>query len=88
MTTHTPDPQPQPYGSSAETPHRPAKPAGPRTGPIIWGVIVLAFCGYVTQRLFGGVGIDGSWWIIATVIGLGVLLLGIGLTVALRDRGR
>lgn len=76
MTTHDPDP--------ASTPA--AKPAGPRTGPIIWGVLILAFCGYVAQRMFGSAGIDGSWLIIATVLGLGVLLLGIGLTVVLRSR--
>lgn len=79
MTMHSPDP---------EQPAQPAKHTGPRTGPIIWGVIILAFCGYVAQRRFGGGDIDGSWWIIATVIGLGVLLLGIGLTVVLRNRGR
>ncbi|WP_017793145.1 hypothetical protein [Leucobacter salsicius] len=79
MTTPHPDPKQQ---------SDPIKPSGPRTGPIIWGVIILAFCGYIAQRLFGGAGADGSWWIIATVIGLGVLLLGIGLTVVLRNHRR
>lgn len=71
------------------TPHHdPNKPAGTRVGPIIWGTLILAFCGYIAQRAFGGAGIDGSWWIIATVMGLGVLLLGVGLTVILRNRAQ
>lgn len=85
MTMHNPEPSPRSESLGAENPPPLTKPTGPRTGPIIWGVIILAFCGYVTQRIFGNAGIDGSWWIIATVIGLGVLLLGIGLTVMLRN---
>ncbi|MHA3723335.1 hypothetical protein ACXR2T_05590 [Leucobacter sp. HY1910] len=81
------EPDQAPSPASAE-PAQPAAHTGPRTSPIIWGALILAFCGYITQRSFGGAGLDGSWWIIATVVGLGLLLLGVGLTVILRGRGR
>lgn len=58
----------------------------PRTGPIVWGALILAFCGYVAQRTFGGGGsLDTAAWITATVIGLGVLLLGVGTAVLIRN---
>lgn len=82
MTTPNVEPTPTPHGSS------PTRHAGPRVGPIVWGALILTFCGYITQRVFAGPGVDGSWWLIASIIGLGVLLLGIGLTVILRGRGR
>lgn len=88
MTAPTSDPEQHAHPAPAEQPPRPAKPAGPRTCPIIWGALILAFCGYIAQRTFGGTGLDGSWWLIASVIGLGVLLLGVGLTVILRGRGQ
>lgn len=78
-TASTPTPTPTPQA-------QPAKPTGPRIGPIIWGALILVFCGYIAQRLFGGAGPDGSWWLIASILGLGVLLLGVGLTVILRGK--
>lgn len=59
---------------------------GPRTGPIVWGALILAFCGYTAQRAFGAGDLDTAWWITATVIGLGALLLIVGTTILLRSR--
>lgn len=59
---------------------------GPRTGPIVWGALILAFCGYAAQRAFGSGELDTAWWITATVIGLGVLLLVVGAVILLRGK--
>ncbi|WP_053354122.1 hypothetical protein [Leucobacter musarum] len=59
---------------------------GPRTGPIVWGALILVFCGYIAQQVFGLGGMDPTVWITATVIGLGVLLLGVGVAVLVRNR--
>ncbi|WP_053387128.1 hypothetical protein [Leucobacter japonicus] len=59
---------------------------GPRTGPIVWGALILVFCGYIAQQVFGLGGMDPTVWITATVIGLGVLLLGVGIAVLVRNR--
>ena len=64
----------------------PAYRTGPRTGPIIWGALILAFCAYVGQRAFGSGSLDAITWITITTIGLGVLLLIVGVTVVLRGR--
>lgn len=63
----------------------PARPS-PRTGPIVWGSLILVFCGYVLQQVLGGGGLDVAGWITATIIGLGVLLLGVGFAVVIRGR--
>ncbi|QYM75261.1 hypothetical protein [Leucobacter luti] len=47
--------------------------------------MILAFCGYVAQRAFGGGSLDTAAWITATIIGLGVLLLGVGTAVLIRN---
>lgn len=100
MTTEprSDDPRPesvQPQQQTHAAPHRdPAdvpgargsNRTGPRTSPIVWGALILAFCGYATQRAFSPGGIDTAWWITATVIGLGVLLLAVGIAVAIRNR--
>ncbi|MEJ6488257.1 hypothetical protein PQI23_00785 [Leucobacter sp. USCH14] len=67
---------------SEQLPTRPS----PRTGPIVWGALILVFCGYVSQQVLGGGGLDAAGWITATVIGLGVLLLGVGFAVLMRSR--
>lgn len=64
----------------------PARRSGPRTGPIVWGALILAFCAYVAQRTFGSGPLDTTAWVIVTVLGLGVLLLGVGFAVILRNR--
>ena len=76
---------PAPASAPAPAPRR--KPA-PRTGPIVWGALVLAFCGYIAQRMLGTDGFDAATWIAATTIGLGVLLLGVGAAVLIRNRRR
>ncbi|MFV0434465.1 MAG: hypothetical protein ACK5LO_10845 [Leucobacter sp.] len=78
-----PSPEAAPDGRSDSGP---APRRGTRTGPIVWGALILAFCGYVAQRLFGEGGVDTTWWITATVIGLGALLLVVGLGVLIRGR--
>lgn len=57
--------------------------SGPLTGSIVWGALVLIFCAYVASREMGSV-IDPVTWMIATIIGVGVLLLGVGMVVLLR----
>ncbi|QIM18010.1 hypothetical protein G7066_03750 [Leucobacter coleopterorum] len=87
----------QPHSSPAAPPAPTLRDAGagrtavsrrvqPRTGPIVWGALILAFCGYVAQRtLYPGLP-DTTTWITATVIGLGLLLLGVGAAVLIRNR--
>ncbi|GAB2565867.1 hypothetical protein [Leucobacter ruminantium] len=58
----------------------------PRTGPIVWGALILAFCGYIAQRVFGTAELDAGWWIAATTIALGALLLLVGAAVVVRGR--
>lgn len=78
--------QPAPPVQSAP-PVRPAprRPA-PRSSPIVWGALILAFCGYIAQRLLGTGGLDLATWVAAITIGLGVLLLGVGAAVLIRNR--
>lgn len=59
-----------------------------RTSPIVWGALILAFCGYVAQRTLRPGELDTTVWITATVIGLGLLLLGVGASVLIRNRRR
>lgn len=60
----------------------------PRTGPIVWGALILVFCGYVAQRAFGSGALDGDAWVIATLLGLGAILLAVGAAVIIRNRRR
>ena len=73
-----PAPEQGPHGLST---------GGPRSGPIVWGALILVFCAYVAQLTLGG-GVDTTAWLIGTVIGLGVLLLVVGGAVLFRNRGR
>ncbi|MBL3698937.1 hypothetical protein [Leucobacter luti] len=93
--TAAPQPQPQAaprshVGAAAAAPPRPLPPTrtGPRTGPIVWGALILAFCGYVVQLVFGGGELDGVAWLTITTIGLGVILLVVGAAVIIRNRRR
>ncbi|MGJ0205008.1 hypothetical protein [Leucobacter sp. gxy201] len=81
-TAHVP-PGPQVSASATPVTDRVVKP-GPRTGPIVWGALVLAFCGYVAQRVFGSGASDTGWWVAATIVGLGALLLVVGIVVVIR----
>lgn len=57
----------------------------PRTGPIVWGTLLLALCVWVGGRTFFPGVVSGEVFLILTAIGLGVLLLGIGIAVAVRN---
>ncbi|MBC9955115.1 hypothetical protein ICM05_10805 [Leucobacter sp. cx-42] len=80
-----PPTQPVPPLQSAQ-PAQDAHRTGPRTGPIIWGALILAFCAYVGQKAFGTGSLDAITWITITTIGLGTLLLLVGITVVVRGR--
>ncbi len=64
-----------------ESPHTPARP---RTGPIVWGAVILIFCAYIAQRTLAPASIDTTTWAIASVVGLGLLLLVVGIAVIVR----
>ena len=71
------------------TAHNPAPtPSGPRTSPIAWGALILAFRGYVVQRTLAPGNLDTTTWITTVTIGLGVLLLGVGAAVLIRNQRR
>lgn len=82
-----PDPEPavrdpRPCRPEVRDP-RPGKTAV-RTGPIVWGCLVLVFCAYVAVSEFTGGAVDTATWIITTVIGLGALLLVVAVAVLVR----
>lgn len=56
----------------------------PKTGTIVWGVLMLAFCAYMAVQLVAPDSIDVTTFVIAGTIGLGVLLLAIGGIVIIR----
>lgn len=66
----------------------PRKRFGPRPSPIIWGVLILAFCGYVAQNRFGMATGDPAVWAIGGVLAVGILLLTIGGLVLIRNGKR
>lgn len=59
----------------------------PRTGPIVWGVLILVFCAFVVQQTFAPGTVHATTWLIGAVISLGMLLLVVGFAVILRNRG-
>lgn len=98
MSTTEPTPSPSsspatdspagaPSPGSAATPAAAPEPRvrRPRTGPIVWGSLMLLFCAYVVQQTIAPGSIDALTWAIASVIGLGVLLLLVGLAVIVRS---
>lgn len=56
----------------------------PKIGPIVWGVLVLAFCAYTASQVVAPGNVDGTTFVIAATISLGVLLLVIGAAVIIR----
>lgn len=58
----------------------------PRPSPIIWGVLILAFCGYLSQRRFGPSATEPEIWAIGGILAVGVLLLTIAAVVLIRNR--
>lgn len=57
----------------------------PKTGPIVWGVLVLAFCVYTASQTVAPGSVNGTTFVIAATITLGVLLLAIGAAVIVRS---
>jgi len=57
----------------------------PRTGTIVWGVLVLAFCLYTGFQAVAPGSIDGTTFAITAIIGLGLLLLAVGAAVVVRS---
>lgn len=78
------DPQAQ---QGSQVPRSPTK-LRPRTGPIVWGALILAFCLFVAQRTVAPGAVDPVTWLITGVVGLGALLLAVGIAVLLRGSGR
>lgn len=56
-----------------------------RTGPIVWGSLILAFCAFVVQMSLAPGTVDPAVWISGTVLGLGVLLLGVSAGILARN---
>lgn len=73
----------QPQGTAA-TAHQAARKPSPRTSPIVWGALILVFCAFVAVSTAGG-SIDPVVWLIATIIGLGSILLIVGIAVLVRS---
>lgn len=78
-TTNVTPESPRPTESA-----RQSKP-GLRTGPIVWGCLVLLFCAYVAQRTFAPGTIPQEFWLIGSLLGLGALLLGVGIAIVARN---
>ena len=74
-------------GSHRDPAGPPAEPRRlrPRTGPIVWGAIFLAFCVYVAAQTAAPGSVDTTTFVIASVIGLGALLLAVGVAVLARN---
>ena len=71
----------------------PARPEAPfatqrrrvRTGPIVWGSLILVLCAFVVQLSLAPGAVDPAVWISGTVLGLGVLLLGVSAGILARN---
>lgn len=74
--------QPPTTSQPPATPQPPAK-LQPRSGPIVAGTLLLVVCAYVVVQSVSGP-IDAKTWFIATILGLGVLLLLVGVAVLAR----
>lgn len=73
----------QPGPGSAPRPGPEPTKLRPRTGPIVWGALILMFCAYVAVQAMGGA-IDPIAWLITAVLGIGTLLLIVGVVVLAR----
>ncbi|MFB2596426.1 hypothetical protein ACEXQE_01395 [Herbiconiux sp. P17] len=78
-STATPTAAPAPPVDTAKRPH----PA--QFGTIVWGMILLALCGFVALTQFGpGVDADRYLWAFIGVIAAGVALVAVGIVAAFR----
>ena len=82
------EPVPAPSTAAASASQAPRKRTGPRTSPIVFGALILAFCAYVATRTFGTGTLDTAGWVTTVVIGLGVLLLIVSGAILLRGNRR
>lgn len=62
----------------------PAQARGPRSGPIIWGTIVLAVCAYFGTQLVAPGAIEDVTFMVIGLIGLGLLMLAIAIAMIVR----
>jgi hypothetical protein len=69
-----------------ETPAARVHANRPRTGPIVWGVLVLTFCVYIGGQMFAPGRINATAFVITALIGLGLLLLAVAAAVIVRAR--
>lgn len=60
-------------------------PRRPLTGTIIWGSLILAFCGFITQRILAPDTVQPAVWVTAVVLFLGVALVGAGIAAIVRQ---
>lgn len=89
--THEPQEPQEPHAPNEHrsTPQDPlpaeTQVSRPRTGPIVWGVIVLAFCAYTAVQMLAPGSVDGTGFLIIATITLGLILLAVGAAVIARN---
>ncbi len=71
--------------SSTAATERPNDHLRPRTGTIVWGVLVLAFCAFTSFQTVAPNRVDGTTFVIAAMIGIGLMLLAVGTAVVVRS---
>lgn len=71
--------------SSTAATERPNDHLRPRTGTIVWGVLVLAFCAFTSFQTVAPNRVDGTTFVIAAMIGIGLMLLAVGAAVVVRS---
>ena len=71
--------------SSTAATERPTDHLRPRTGTIVWGVLVLAFCAFTSFQTVAPNRVDGTTFVIAAMIGIGLMLLAVGTAVVVRS---
>lgn len=57
-----------------------------RSGPIVWGVVVLTFCAFVAQLIVSPAAVSPWAWITGLVLLVGLILLVVGVSVLVRQR--
>lgn len=74
-------------GHPDASPARPTPPSRsrPRTSPIVWGVIFLAVCAWISQQVFFPAAVAAEVWIAGIILGVGFVLLAVAVTVVIRN---
>lgn len=86
MNTEQPGADPTDQTARAATDPSAAQRLAPRSWSIVWGVIVLVVCVFSVAKQLSPESVDPTVWVIATALGLGVLLLAAGIAVVARGR--